>query len=353
MVDNIDVPLKYSKKNKSNVVVKKESYKSIVEKLNDDAVVFIHNLDEFKSRIVLESSEKIKFIWLFFGVEYFSFFNSDHLYGPISKKYKNQWLKEFLKKRIGPFLLPLNYLTKGKKHPKILIRRAAKKIYYFGIVHEEDYRIVKSRLNPKLKHFKFCYYPLEFLINNLVEYSFEKNNILLGNSSFLSNNHFEALEILSKLNIENMSIITPLSYGDPEYSNEVIKAGKNKFGDSFRPLVDFMSLKEYNNILKTCSIAILNSYRQQAIGNIITLLWMGAKVYLDERNTFYQYLKRKELHVFSVNKDLNERNPLALKPLSKIETEDNRKILMEELSSEVLLNELHNQIESIYCEGSF
>ena len=207
--------------------------------------------------------------------------------------------------------------------------------------------MVRDKLNADFEHFVFSYYPLEFILEDIDEGNLNSNNILLGNSSFLSNNHFEALEILSEMGVDNRKIVAPLSYGDLDYAKEVAKVGKSKFNERFIPIMEFMPLQEYNKLLKSCNVAIFNNYRQQAIGNTITLLWMGSKVYLDERNTFYQFLKRKGIHVFSVNNDLNSSNINALKPLTSNEIKLNREILLKELSSDVLLRKLHFQIESI------
>lgn len=352
LVDDLSKPLKYVSLKENFTVVEKKKYRTIPELFTPNNIVFIHNLEEYKSRIVLEASAKMTFVWMFYGVEYFSFFDSGDLYGPISRKYQYQWFKTILKKRLEPLFLTYYFIKNKKKHPRLLIMEAVKKISHFAIVHKEDFLLVKSKLKLDLEHFFFSYYPLEFLVNDLTKGEFNSKNILLGNSSFLTNNHFEALHILTDIKIEDRKIITPLSYGDKEYGEEVINDGKNKFGDSFVPLKNFMPLKEYNKILNSCSIAIFNNYRQQAIGNTITLLWMGKKVYLDERNTFYQYLRRLNIHVFSITKDLNKNNPKALESLNELEIKHNRKILSQELSSEVLLNKLYEQIELIYRQNS-
>src|SRR5690606_10212357 len=97
-------------------------------------------------------------------------------------------------------------------------------------------------------------------------------------------------------------------------------------------------------------IVVMNHYRQQAIGNILAMLWMGAKVYLDEKNTFYHYLRRKQIHIFSVEKDLNPDNTNALKTLGAEEVAHNRTILMSEISFENLKTDLKKQLTAIVNE---
>ena len=108
-----------------------------------------------------------------------------------------------------------------------------------------------------------------------------------------------------------------------------------------------MPLHEYNQYIQSCSIVVMNHYRQQAVGNVLTMLWMGAKVYLDKRNTLYHYLKRINVTVFEVTKDLNLSNPSALEPLTIEEQLHNRKCLHNEISEKEVLTQLQEQLNTI------
>jgi hypothetical protein len=114
--------------------------------------------------------------------------------------------------------------------------------------------------------------------------------------------------------------------------------------------VDFMPLHDYNNYLEQCGIVIMNHYRQQAVGNVLTMLWMGAKVYLDERNSLYHYLKRIGVYVFSIQKDLHEDNPDLFLLLNVEERNENRNILKAEIGQDHLLKELRRQLEAVMDE---
>lgn len=350
LVDNKEVDLKYTVKKDNIIIVERKHYKDLIGEFKRNMVVFLHNLEEYKAQIVIESPEEIIFVWMFFGVEYYSYLDKSNVYGKLSSRYKNQWLKTFLKRKVEILFLKYYTFINNKIHPRTLIRKASQKIKYFATISKEDYNLVRDEVNKEFKHFVYSYYPLEFIIKeiNIEDIQNSNNSILVGNSSFLSNNHFEAFQILNQFDVEDRKVIVPLSYGDSDYRNEVIKRGSELFEEAFAPVLNFMPLADYNKMLSNCNIAIFNSYRQQAIGNIVALLWMGAKVYLDERNTFYQYLKRKKVIVFSINKDLNSQNKDALCPLKSFEIEENRMILRKNLSSEVLLKALRNQIETIY-----
>ncbi|MCY1532519.1 TDP-N-acetylfucosamine:lipid II N-acetylfucosaminyltransferase [compost metagenome] len=150
----------------------------------------------------------------------------------------------------------------------------------------------------------FSYYPIEYIGMKNELNVFEKPNILIGNSATSTNNHLDVFKILLKYNLSGKKLIVPLSYGDEKYKSLIVSAGYKYFGSTFDPVLDFMPLDQYNNKLSTCGIAIMNHYRQQAIGNIISLLSQGCKVYLSKFATSYPYFKRLGFFIYSVEDDL-------------------------------------------------
>ncbi|AXV66462.1 hypothetical protein D0907_14785 [Pseudoalteromonas lipolytica] len=127
-------------------------------------------------------------------------------------------------------------------------------------------------------------------------------NIQIGNSADPSNNHIDALERLLPFKKENIYIFVPLAYGQQEYAQEVIKKGKEWFGDKFKPLLEFMPFEEYLSFLASIDIAIFNHKRQQAMGNTITLLGLGKVVYLRRDTTQWDFFKEKNIHVRDIEK---------------------------------------------------
>ena len=115
------------------------------------------------------------------------------------------------------------------------------------------------------------------------------HKLLVGHSAFDSGRHIDAFRILEHLKDENIEIICPLSYGNPEYRDEVIKAGKNIFGSKFTPITDLMSKDDYINFLAQCDAGIYATRTQQAMGNIHLLLRLGKKVYIREDNPMWPH----------------------------------------------------------------
>lgn len=126
-------------------------------------------------------------------------------------------------------------------------------------------------------------------------------NIQVGNSADPSNNHIEALEKLLPYKNDDICIYAPLSYGSQEYAKKVIAQGKKWFGDKFIPLTDFMPFEEYLRFLGNIDIAFFNHKRQQALGNAITLLGLGKKVYIRSGLTQTKLFNDLGVKVFDVN----------------------------------------------------
>jgi hypothetical protein len=152
-----------------------------------------------------------------------------------------------------------------------------------------DYELLCSYVAPEGNHF-IGYYP------NVMEWNSDMLNlqeeidkdercggeigILVGNNAFCSNQHKEILKSLSAYSDENIRVVVPLSYGDPEYAKEVIAYGEELFGPKLRPLASFMPAGQYARLVAGCSVACFNNNRQQALGNIRLAFKLGLKVYL-------------------------------------------------------------------------
>jgi len=123
--------------------------------------------------------------------------------------------------------------------------------------------------------------------------------ILVGNSADKTNNHREVFNKLKAF--FNINVIAPLSYGDIIYAEKVVDQGQEYFGENFVALTNFMPLKDYLALLSTVDIAIFHHNRQQAMGNIISLLGLGKKVYVNTKSTSYSALTALNLHVFQLD----------------------------------------------------
>lgn len=357
LVDNPEGILEHVERTDDFKLVGKnlQTIKDFAQDLGNPAIICFHGLDYFRSIILNMLSKETKVIWFLWGMEI-------HNNPKIAKNleicgastYSTFYASSKKKKFIGGFKNLFRQLfykltLKGDSAPNA-IYKALKKADYCAILYQEEFQYVKERIKTDIKYFKFSYYPIELMVRDKNARA-NSDNILLGNSASESNNHLEAFQILQELPLKERKVIVPLSYGNSNYRKVILERGKRALNGNFEPLVDFMPLHVYNTFLEQCGIVIMNHYRQQAVGNVLTMLWMGAKVYLDERNSLYHYLKRIGVYVFSVQEDLRKDNPNLFSLLSTAKRDTNRKILETEIGQDHLLEELRMQLGAIADES--
>lgn len=172
-----------------------------------------------------------------------------------------------------------------------------------------DYELAKLWYGAKGKYYHSFMYPNN-LFNDYDLSNIEKDSntvyIQVGNSADPTNNHIEVFNKLKVYKDKKIEIICPLSYGNTAYKDIVIHEGKKIFGERFHPLVNFIPFNEYLNLLAKIDIAIFNHKRQQAMGNIITLLGLGKKVYIKDDITTWNFCIDHELKVFNSNGEFND-----------------------------------------------
>lgn len=314
----------------------------ILDKINSAGYIVFHGMSLSQANLALSINSSAKLVWTVFGTEVYQnikFFGKE-IYG---RKTFNKYLgnKYLLKNKFRPIYYNL---IKGKPQGDTIVSKALNKMDYCSILYKDEFDmfIHKGVLKDNAKWLKFTYYPLDIIINKDAEYV-NGNNILLGNSASSSNNHLEAFEILSKINIGNRKIITPLSYGYIEYQQDIKSRGEVLFKDKFVGLTDFMPLKDYQNLTQSCGIVIMNHYRQQAVGNVLDMMFRGAKVFLTKKNTLYHYLKRIGCSVFDIDTDTIDEDSLQL--LTMDEMTNNRNILYNEVSLDNIVKHLRDTIK--------
>lgn len=171
-----------------------------------------------------------------------------------------------------------------------------------------DYSLAKEWYGACGKQFD-CLYPSNIDKEKIDEISSKATanksqiNILLGNSATFTNQHEEALRVLSKFKDENIRIICPLSYGDNGYAKRIQKIGLEIFKSKFIAVLDYMKIDDYVAMLNDCDIAIFNNNRQQATGNIEILGYLGKKVFVrSDTTTWKHYVERDGCRFFDTKK---------------------------------------------------
>lgn len=318
--------------------------KKFAGKLKNKIVVF-HGFT-FKSAYFLKNlkdKNNNTLVYIGWGAEFYS----------NTKLFKNQnlFLEKStisLKEKLYPklFLDKLNFKKLINRLKDNYVIKNLSKVNFIGVSYDEQREKITTKLKKEFIFFNFMYYPIEKMVSS-IEDKVNGNNILIGNSASFTNNHSEIFELLKSNLTKTRKIYCPLSYGDINYASKIIDLGKTKYKENFYPLTDFMPLTDYNKIIKSCGIVIMNHKRQQAFGNIIVLLFFGAKVYLNEENSIYKFLKRKGFYVYSIKSDLNKQNSLMLHNLTINQQEHNKKLLIQDFNANKLKKELEDNFKRI------
>jgi len=307
----------------NNVIIKKGGTKdhlSFVKSRNWEAIIFHNCNQKYKWQIINQISENTKIIWLSWGSDIY-----------MLPKFRNKLYKketQRLLNRINSKIFNLDYISRivlGKYKKQI---KAYNRIDYCAPVIKQDLELINGEYNLKIKLANFSYGDLKYYLGKDIEKTIAGNNILIGNSADFSNNHVEAFDLIKDIKLNNSKIIVPLSYGgNTRYSEEVQKIGRKLLSNDFNPLTNLIPLDDYRELLFSCSVAIMNHTRQQALGNIIMLLWMGVKIFFDESNPVYLHFINNNILVYKTTEIIGMRDSF-LKPMNKEGVINNRKGLL-------------------------
>lgn len=340
--------IRYIKQSKIDYeIVKTKNTLETIKKYTSNADwVVIHGLNEVWADYIIENTSK-KILYVVWGAEVYGnpLLYNQTLLGDyttqLAKKIERKPLIQKIKDVINSFRYRLPKTNQNQQWLKN--KKALNKIDNISAIYKEeiDFYKEKSIICEDTNFIKFGYYPIEYFTNNINESVTLGNHIMIGNSSSLTNNHLEVFRKLESLGVKN-DIVVPLSYGDKKLAKILVKKGEKMFGKQFKPIIDFMPLDNYTKLMQSCGVVIMNHYRQQAVGNIITAVYLGAKVYLDERNTIYKYLKRLGCLVYNMSdlKDITELTRLSQKDIS-----NNRIKLVSDINAKNIIDSLRKLSE--------
>lgn len=153
--------------------------------------------------------------------------------------------------------------------------------------------------------------------------------ILVGHNAYPFNNHAESIDLLERFfqqkGSEKVEVCMPLSYGKTKLSQNVgyvnaIKqyaaVWKIPYHVSF--LDKLVNANSYTKYLSTIDVGVFNAERQNGLGNILQLLYMGKKIYMSKKNPLFEFLTSKGFHIH----DVEELKTITLEELLEPETED-------------------------------
>ena len=267
-----------------------------VETLNKCDLLIIHFLNSKYYDLLSNKKLTPKILWIGWGGDYYWMIDTlkgFNIFKPITDTIYNKF-------RITRYFNYFNRLIKKtirKKNIKIINR-----INYFAPVLMDDYElIIKNNAWFKPNYFSWNYGALEDnYIKGLEDFQVSGTDIMIGNSATITNNHLDILQSLKQANIENTKIIIPLNYGDLKYGKLIDNKAKALFGNQVQILNDYLPYDEYLNLIKNCNKVFMGHIRQQAMGNVITLLYFGSKIFFFKESVTYTFLLKSNIKVYLI-----------------------------------------------------
>lgn len=320
--------------------IKTTFYRKFLKEHSFDVLV-VHCLHDFKCLEINKIKKKLKIVWLAWGtdIKYTKFYKKN-IYYPFTKELLDSFslaTVQFIKLQVRDIYFFLKYGLSLREN----YRMAVKKIDFCATVVPEEFDILYSDLPYfRAKQVFFSYASIEYSFKHLNRDSdrIQGYSILIGNSADPSSNHVDVFYELKRMDVKNRNIVVPLNYGeDLKYRDKIIHIGKNVFGESFKPLVNqVLSETSYISLLKECSVAIMLHEQQQALGNLITLIWLGCKVFMSENSVVYSFFIKNGIKVFSFQNEFTQKNISSL--LDEKDISLNRLNLYKIYSHESVLN---------------
>lgn len=266
---------------------------------------------------------QIQFIWIFWSHEFYQlpeFFKT--LYQGFSRQF-------YLRKVISFHYEHFRLFLKGESHTPFYLglnrfRESFKNFSAMAALIKDDY--VQAMKGIQGVDYQFVSYISTGDFPDMDPGLHKnRNEIMIGHSGSPIVNHYEILEYLSKINYPH-SIFVPLSYGKAAYISKLKSASSQFHHLNITFQTDYMNKDDYYRKIENVGYFILNSYCQQALGNIFFFLWTGAKVFLRKNTSSYLTLKERGFYVYNIDEELTSEN---LSPLTPEQKRHNHQLVLE------------------------
>lgn len=281
--------------------------------VNTYDLIVVHFLDAKYDRLLQNSALKPKILWIGWGGDYYWLVDTladFHLYKPMTRK--------LVSKIMGNRLLYFFSKKINRIRRKQRLQLINNSIAYFAPVLPDDYQLIrKSHPSFKPQYIQWNYGNLEQnYIKGYEDFTVTGNDILLGNSATATNNHLDVFKELAKIQLGGHTIILPLNYGNLQYGKIIREKARQLFLQQACVLSEFMPYHDYMKLLQNCGNVVMGHIRQQALGNIVAMLYVGAKLYFYKESVTYAFFKNQGFTVFTFE-ELRQNPKLLELPLGQ------------------------------------
>ncbi len=181
---------------------------------------------------------------------------------------------------------------------KYTFRKKISHVVFIFPPDKDEYLKLFPKSKSKLFYAPYC--GAKSSLNNYTPFSRLKQTneengtvwIQVGHSAVTTVKHIDVLHTLEKYKKENIKILLPLSYGDMQYAEKVKKTAIELFSEKAVILTDFMEKDEYFRLVSRVDIAIYNTSRQIALGNIYRQIFHNTKLFIPRNSVMYDYFTK-------------------------------------------------------------
>ncbi len=276
----------------------------IIQYINQADGMVVNDLDRFKSQLILERSPRVKVFLRLFGYElysvrkekYLSRTSMDALY-PILKQGRS--LSQYLTLKYKRWMGKENSFPPGKQQQQ---RHLYEHIDAVLLVSQQEYDDLR----------RYFYLPPLVVMNaigekymeglkNPVDLSQKLDTLIIGNNKSEWNNHLDIHRLIRQSKTKHVyNYVYFFSYGSHKAAEHYVNELK-RTADSHATFIEqFLSNDEFNQIYRSSSALVINSYRQNALANIFNGILTGNKVYLSHQSSTYHWLKEEGFIIFDI-----------------------------------------------------
>ncbi len=314
----------------TNLIVNDSVFKNYISNLVKlDKIIFHpYNFTAYRFlKMVLKKFPNVKVYWMCWSYELYNLPHLiDNLYDPFSANYLKKkktiltHTKEFIKNSLAFLGLKKSYWN--------VLKHSYSLVHFFCSPFYSDFLFLQTVTPNTIQYLPVAYLSLNKIMPDLNKFRSTGNKIMIGHSSLPEGNHYEIIQKISKVN-NSFPFFLPLAYGDKEYGDLIKEEARKKFTD-LEILKERLDKDEYYQKLTEVGWAIFNVKVQQGVGNLLALIWMGAKIFLDKNSAIYKDLTKNGVVLFSVQDDLTK-EALSNK-LSFEQAENNRQKILEKFN---------------------
>lgn len=235
-------------------------------------------------------------------------FNEKYVFRPITLKNNYSFLQRVkLSVKHIQFLQEIYlFLNPARKKEHRLRLKAYSNIDIVSTILPSEKKLLPFLPQLDAKYKWFSYGSLNDVLLDYVDTEIKlKKGIMVGHSAITSLNHLDCFKLIKEQNI-HIKVYCPVSYGSHECIKLVLKVGP-KILSNINFETNIISQEEYLDRMRDNHILLLNSRVQQGVGNLITALYFGMKVFLDNESPLYEFCIENNLVVFKIE-DFNATN---------------------------------------------